>query len=389
MAQDIVSGLFGMSPADVKRQQYEDMVKRSYQYGQMEPLQRASMGMYQAGAGLADVGGGLLGIKNPQIEEAKMTEAALTGLDISDPKSIAQRAQQIQDPRLKMKLMMLAQQKMAEKQKMLADQSTVTLNEARAEKELALAEKALRENPNLATAEVGIEGRPGWTQMVLYDKTNPKSNPIPIGAPKQSAAAMRIQVGGKGDTGMTAGELRKQKYDDALAEKEQKKIESAQSGLDALDAVRRNVTDLYDPITKKLKPAAVTLFGRVDQFRGPLTLSEDSANALSSLTGLKDQITMTNLADAKARVGQSFGSMQVQEWDKFVRLLSSLDRSMGEQKAAENLKYILDFIDKKSDVLKTALGGTKPGNQSLGSAPSGVDPKVWAVMTPEERALWK
>jgi len=163
-----------------------------------------------------------------------------------------------------------------------------------------------------------------------------------------------------GSSGMSAGELRQQKYEDAKEKAAEEKIASAKSGIDALDAVKRNVLDLYDEKTGKLKPAASTLFGRVDQYRGPLTLSEDSANALSSLTGLKDQITMTNLADAKKMVGQSFGSMQVQEWDKFVRLLASLDRSIGEEKAAANLKYIYDFITKKSDVLNVALGGMKP-----------------------------
>jgi hypothetical protein len=34
--------------------------------------------------------------------------------------------------------------------------------------------------------------------MVLYDKTDPNQKPVPIGAPKQSAAAVRSELGGRG-----------------------------------------------------------------------------------------------------------------------------------------------------------------------------------------------
>jgi hypothetical protein len=72
--------------------------------------------------GLVDAGAGLLGMENMEVQEARKREQALSGLDMSSPESIMQRAQQITDPQLKMKLQMLAQQKMAERQKMQMEQ---------------------------------------------------------------------------------------------------------------------------------------------------------------------------------------------------------------------------------------------------------------------------
>jgi hypothetical protein len=64
-----------------------------------------------------------------EVQEARKREQALSGLDMSSPESIMQRAQQITDPRLKMQLQMLAQQKMAERQKLQAEAAKTALAE--------------------------------------------------------------------------------------------------------------------------------------------------------------------------------------------------------------------------------------------------------------------
>jgi hypothetical protein len=181
---DIVSGLFGLSPYETMQQQQNQIDKSAANFAQMNAAQRGSMGLFQGGAGLAREAGGMLGLQNPQVAEAQARQAALQGLDISSPESILQRAQQVQDPKLKMQLMMLADQK---KKDLLAAQATST----KMALELAQAQKALRENPNLAVTEVGVKGKPGYMQRVLFDKTNPTAEYQEIGEPYLSAAAAK------------------------------------------------------------------------------------------------------------------------------------------------------------------------------------------------------
>ena len=104
----IVEGLFGMSPAMADQQLMTNLDAQAYQHAQLDPLQRAAMGMYKAGGMLAGGIATAFGLENPQVAEAKMREQAMAGLDPSNPQSILERAAQIQNPRLKFGLVDLA-----------------------------------------------------------------------------------------------------------------------------------------------------------------------------------------------------------------------------------------------------------------------------------------
>jgi len=52
----------------------------------------------------------------------------------------------------------------------------------------------LRENPNLTVTEIGVTGKPGMLQKVLYDKTDPSGKTTPIGSPYLSPSGARITV---------------------------------------------------------------------------------------------------------------------------------------------------------------------------------------------------
>jgi len=161
----------------------------------------------------------------------------------------------------------------------------------------------------------------------------------------------------------------------------QKQVESANTARSSFEAVKRNIDQLYDAQSGSLKPAAQSLFGQYAQYRPEMSMSQESVDAKLALEGLTDQVMMANLADAKARVGQSFGSMQVQEWDKFTQQLTSLKRGLSEKQAAESMKYVLNFIKTKGNVLETAL--SKPNTVSPPAvkpqAPSDFNSK-WAAL---------
>jgi hypothetical protein len=126
---DIVSGLFGLSPYETVQQQQNQVDKSAASFAQMNAAQRGAMGLFQGGAGIAREAGGMMGLPNPQVAEAQVRQAALQGLDISSPESILQRAQQVQDPKLKMQLMLIAREAQAKQQQMASEAAKVKLAE--------------------------------------------------------------------------------------------------------------------------------------------------------------------------------------------------------------------------------------------------------------------
>jgi hypothetical protein len=133
-------------------------------------------------------------------------------------------------------------------------------------------------------------------------------------------------------------------------------------------AVEDNIAKLYDPVKKTIKPEADALFGKYDQYRPVIAMSQETVDAAKALESLTNQVMMANLADAKDRVGQSFGSMQVQEWDKFTQQLTSLQRGLSPTAAAEAMEYVQNFIKTKRGILRAAMG---TGGGAMPAAPSG------------------
>lgn len=162
MATDIIEGLFGLTPQQelMKRQGMFDQA--AMQHAQMDPFQRAAAGMFRGGGQLADVGAGMLGMQNPAMVEAQQRQSALAGIDMSNPQSILKRAEMVQDPRMKMRLQMLAQQ-VAEKQQ------EISLKRAQ---ELAQLHKAQSESSPIAKLHPKDYTPESWAEYVRTEDTS-------------------------------------------------------------------------------------------------------------------------------------------------------------------------------------------------------------------------
>lgn len=73
--------LFGPSPLDLQQAQQANLQERATQYAQMNPLQRASQGLYMAGSNLGGGVAGLMGIKDPLAERASTIQSILQSSD--------------------------------------------------------------------------------------------------------------------------------------------------------------------------------------------------------------------------------------------------------------------------------------------------------------------
>jgi hypothetical protein len=95
MAENIVAGLFGMTPESYQGQQYQQDLKRSYELAQLDPgaAARAQLGasVGQLGRGFA----GALGIEDPQLKLISTRNSIAQQIDQSDPESILKGAQML------------------------------------------------------------------------------------------------------------------------------------------------------------------------------------------------------------------------------------------------------------------------------------------------------
>ena len=69
--------------------------------------------------------------------------------------------------------------------------------------------------------------------------------------------------------------------------------------------------------------------------------------------------------------------------------LAALDRAQSTKAFKKALQDIVDYTDGAKDRLRGAYNVKHGGKQDAPGVPQGVDPKVWAVMTPEEKKLWQ
>lgn len=88
MADNIVAGLFGLTPEMYQGQQYNQDLKRGYELAQLDPgaAARAQLGasVGQLGRGVA----GAMGIEDPQLQRITQQAQLLQGLNLRDPQSL-------------------------------------------------------------------------------------------------------------------------------------------------------------------------------------------------------------------------------------------------------------------------------------------------------------
>jgi len=378
MAQDIISGLFGLSPNEVEQQQWMQTNQAADKFAQLDPLQRSASMMFKGGSGLAQSGAGMLGIPNRQVEEAKMTEAAMSGLDTNDPKAIFARAQQIQDPRLKMKLTMLAQQRQAAIQK-------ESLDAARTERELALAEKAGRGEPEdkyspnvikLIKIRDSLHPNDPRRQEIndaikkeIYIKPENATQSKPKGLTREASLKWEL------DNGLIDQET----YDQAMAGTPGGK-QAAKDAVrkDAFEAVKGKLKIVSDTVDEALKGTGFFTTGMTGSVLSgiPGTSAfdmEGTINTILANLGFNELQAMRNASPT----GGALGQVAVRELDMLQSTLASLRMGQSKTKQVASLKKIKEHYD---NWMKT-LEKSPPDN---GSA------KAWEASTPEEvKALYK
>lgn len=95
MADNIVASLFGLTPLQVEQQQTAQQQSFAEKMAGWDAAQRSVYGMTNAGGQLAGSIGGMLGLRNPAMEQAQITQAVMAnGGDIGTSKGLLAKAEQ-------------------------------------------------------------------------------------------------------------------------------------------------------------------------------------------------------------------------------------------------------------------------------------------------------
>ena len=125
---NIVAGLFGMTPEMYQRQQYQQDLQQGYDLARLDPGAAARA---QLGAGIGQLGrgfAGAMGIEDPQLRMISQTNQLMQGLNLRDPQSLtnaAQQASQMGNIPLAMKLIELSDVAQSNLMKMQAQQEVL------------------------------------------------------------------------------------------------------------------------------------------------------------------------------------------------------------------------------------------------------------------------
>jgi hypothetical protein len=114
MADNIVDTLFGPQPWQVQQQRNAQDMSYAEKVARMDGFEQAKFGIGQGAAGLTRGVAGMMGMVDPAVADAQMRSQAMSDFDPKDSRSIYMKAQQVQDPRLKLQLTILARKQEAE-----------------------------------------------------------------------------------------------------------------------------------------------------------------------------------------------------------------------------------------------------------------------------------
>jgi hypothetical protein len=177
MAENIVAGLFGMTPEAYQGQQYQQDLKRSYELAQLDPgaAARAQLGasVGQLGRGFA----GALGIEDPQLKLISTRNSIAQQIDQTDPESILKGAQMLAQAGDQQGAMALAQYARQAQSEMAQTQQRLAAgraSDAASKRERAQADPFQRlvesgKYTPASLAEYEITGKP--SDLVLFEKT--------------------------------------------------------------------------------------------------------------------------------------------------------------------------------------------------------------------------
>lgn len=369
MANNIVEGLFGLTPSQVQQQQQAQIDAAAQQYARAAPFERATAQMYRGGAGLAGLGAGMLGMENPQMAAAQRTQALAQGGDLTTPEGLFAKAEQFRaagDQQTALKLVMLGKKMQAEE---LEARQSAEVKSTEMARNLAQAAKAQEPPKEEMTADmknaaaladsVADRGTPEWKSVYMKNLTQ-------LTAKGEGGAVpniVRLQQVRKQLADVNPNDPRIAQLDAAIRKETYIKPENEpQTGMKPADELR-----FMNQHSKDYERAVVTIDSSSDALRITESIEKNPkfgylfggyteaalsklapgeiAGLQSEINTLKSNLMSTGLNLVKAANSAGIGAITVKEWPIFERMIADLDPKMDEKTARKKFAEIKNFFD--------------------------------------------
>ena len=369
MAQDIVGGLFGITPEMYQQKVGEDILQQGIQMGKLSPDEFGRANVY---AGAAQLGRGVMGAQDPQLRLISARNAVIQGIDLNDSDALQMasgRLARIGDMQGAYGLAELAQ-------KRAESAATIGLREAQAKKanEYQMATTSSERNRKLiAEADVAIkEGRPlSATQesalrfqvaqeqkpKVFRDATTGELTTIEplnfsLAAPNVAKYLKLAERTG------TAGGVT------TIQTPQSQELQVSQA--EALNELTNRTKDIRDVIgdTKKLISGYTTGYGSFLSVL-PLTDAKTLQNNLESIKANLSLSQLTALKEASKTGASGLGQVTRNEFDALQSTIAKLDPQ------SKTFADDLDKVDRTySRLLKQLEGKTVRAEERAKITPS-------------------
>ena len=319
--QDIVGGLFGVTPEMYQQQQANSARAQAIQYAGMTPQQQAQFSMYTAGQNIPKAIGGLLGVEDPQLKMVRDVQAMRTQFDVSTPTGLREFAQALSAKGYGDLALQAANE---------ADKRTKLSSEAQMSEQKISQEKALREElaklPDTASDE---------DMLKVFRK---------FGTPDQQARAIQASLDRK-------AQLEQKKV---LADMKVYEAQKTQQG--KVQAITDNADRIINTIDQAIPLVGYTTAGLAGAANIPGTEGRDLETALTTIKANLGFDRLQQMRDA-SKTGGALGQVAVKELEALQATVASLDRGQSPDKLRENLKDIKYYYDR----WRKAVGGEDPG----------------------------
>jgi hypothetical protein len=355
---DTVMSLFGVTPESYQAEREAALYKQAADYAQLDPFQRANMGLYMAGNRLGGAVGGMFGAEDPGLVRIRQNQELLQGVDLSDPAALRAAAQKAMSSGNYGAASQLAQKALDVEAKQASTKKDI------AETQTKLTDKLTPEQKNAAglADTVAQRGTPEWSKAYgdsLKELTaradtkteferilgslglspeqekayrqqwvTAKLNPDPSGMKSLQAALVNLQVQQVQDKLDTAREAKAVEKKTAI-----NKLSDAESALDTSLSTAAKALKLAPENFKEATGQAL-----LDTI--PWTDAKSLKNLVSTLQSEKVTGTLEQLKSQSRTGATGFGALSEKELTLLINKIASLDPT--DKMFKQNLVTVMD-----------------------------------------------
>ena len=336
MAENIVAGLFGLTPQMYGEQQRRSALQEGITLAQLDPASRGAAMTYAGARGLGGAIGGAFGIEDPQLKMISARNTIAQQIDQTNPESILQGAQmlaQMGDQQGAMALAQYARQAQSEmaqtQQRRAAEQSslaTAAKTQLSIDQETKLRDELSKLGPNATQEQI----------LSVVTKYGPPDKVMAVLQRSADLAAQRettLQLGREKIEAKLESDLRQAKTD---LEKEQMRIE-ARKELAQLMASLKGPSPAVLKAQEKAEKAAEGQLALGDTISTAETLVKDLAKmggmTSTSKGPLANLVTSLQTGTVGQMAGRTFGTKEQAKRDELksirLQLLNAIKEATG------------------------------------------------------------